>query len=111
MCIRDRADDDGVRSKREDGGAVHGRLGIRDELLGDADEGSGNLGDELTDAVDQDGHAGGELEASEERPDPPDVVAEVGGEGLAVGKLVTKVAGEEAGEEMCIRDRSRTGPW
>lgn len=54
----DEADDDGVRSKREDGGAVHGRLGIRDELLGDADEGSGNLGDELTDAVDQDGHAG-----------------------------------------------------
>ena len=94
----DEADDDGVRREREDGGAVDGRTGIGDELLGDTHEGCGDLGDELTHAVDQDGHASGELEASEERPDPPDVVAEVGGEGLAVGKGVTKVTGHEAGD-------------
>lgn len=94
----DEADDDGVRRKREDCGAVDGRTGVGDELLGDAHEGRSDLGDELTHAVNQDGHASCELEASEERPDPPDVVAKVRGEGLAVGKGVTKVAGREAGD-------------
>ena len=94
----DEADDDGVRGEREDGGAVNGRTSIGDELLGDADEGLGDGGDELTDTVDQDGHTGSELKASEERPDEPKVVAEVGREGLAGGELVTEVASHEAGD-------------
>ena len=47
---------------------------IWNELLGDADKCSGDLSDELTNAVNKNGHTSSKLKTSKEWPNPPHIV-------------------------------------
>ena len=93
---RKEADNDSVWCKWEDCRAVDCRTCIWNELLGDADKCSGNLSNELTDAVNKNGHTSSKLKTSKEWPNPPHIVTKVAGEWLVVCKGVAKVTGDKA---------------